>query len=312
MALPAVIEKSKSVISPIVLVKACSEYTEAPASVEPVALASDAGESESAAPTPIQRGRTWRGKQPDPERAERILAVLRQARASKSAGEKRALLDTVIVEHMRIAHSIAARYRGKGVDRDDLDQVAYMGLVKAAESCDPARCDDFLHYAVPTINGELKRYFRDHAWTVRPPRRLQELQPVIAATRRDLLQSLGREPTNEELATSLEITEADVREAVVAGRGFTGVCLDPMVDNGFGGSQSDPELAKVEDHLMLAGLFVNLTDREREILALRYFKGWTQAEIGRELGVSQMHISRILRRAIKKLQPADTELQQTA
>ncbi|WP_164479061.1 sigma-70 family RNA polymerase sigma factor [Nakamurella antarctica] len=238
----------------------------------------------------------------DSERASRVLDLLAKARLAVNPREKRRLLDAVIVEHMRVAHSVAARYRGKGVDREDLDQVAYLGLVKAAENCDPDKCEDFLHYAVPTINGELKRYFRDHAWAVRPPRRLQEMQPAVAGARRDLLQHLGREPINSEIAAALEVDESEVREAVVAGRGFSGVCLDPMVENGFAGADEDPALSQVEDHMMLAGMFAHLDDREREILALRYFKGLTQAEIGRELGVSQMHISRILRRAIKKLQ----------
>ena len=219
---------------------------------------------------------------------------------------------------MSCAHSMAARFRGKGVDYDDLVQVAYLGLVKAANGCDPDRCADFLQYATPTILGEIKRHFRDHAWSVRPPRRLQELQPQVNGARNTLTQELGREPSTGEVAEALAIPEDQVTEAVLAGQGFATMPFDPLVDGYWHPSIEDPQLAVVEDSEQLRSLFARLSDRERTVVLLRYYLGQTQAEIGARLGLSQMQISRTLRAAMIKLsaeppvEVAETELRQIA
>jgi RNA polymerase sigma-B factor len=232
---------------------------------------------------------------------EETLEILRLARQANSADQRQRLLDEVVVGHMRSAHSMAARFRGRGVDYDDLVQVAYLGLVKAARGCDPDRCADFMQYATPTIMGELKRHFRDHAWSVRPPRRLQEIQPLLTATRNTLTQRLGRQPTSREVADAMGVDTEQVTEALVAGQGFSTTSLDPFSDGVINSGTDDPQLAGVENIEMLSTLFVSLTDRERKVLLLRYYLGWTQAEIGAHLGLSQMQISRTLRSAMNKL-----------
>ncbi len=250
-------------------------------------------------------------------RAE-TLSTLRRARQSGDPREQARLREQVVVAHMSCAHSMAARFRGKGVDYDDLVQVAYLGLVKAANGCDPDRCADFLQYATPTILGEIKRHFRDHAWSVRPPRRLQELQPQVNGARNTLTQELGREPSTGEVAEALAIPEDQVTEAVLAGQGFATMPFDPLVDGYWHPSIEDPQLAVVEDSEQLRSLFARLSDRERTVVLLRYYLGQTQAEIGARLGLSQMQISRTLRAAMIKLsaeppaEVAETELRQIA
>ncbi|MEO5834747.1 MAG: sigma-70 family RNA polymerase sigma factor [Nakamurella sp.] len=232
---------------------------------------------------------------------EATLDILRQARETTNEKARQRLLDQVVTEHMRYAHSMASRFRGRGVDYDDLVQVAYLGLVKAAQGCDPERCADFMQYATPTIMGELKRHFRDHAWSVRPPRRLQEIQPLLTSTRNGLTQKLGRQPTSREVADEMGVPTEQVAEAVVAGQGFSTASLDPFSDGFINSGSEDPKLTSVENMDLLSNLFGHLTDRERKVLLLRYYLGWTQSEIGADLGFSQMQISRTLRSAMTKL-----------
>jgi RNA polymerase sigma-B factor len=252
--------------------------------------------------TLVQRShRTRTAGQQNNRNREETLEILRRARQTDNEELRHQLQDQVVVDHMRCAHSMASRFRGRGVDYDDLVQVAYLGLVKAAKGCDPDRCADFMQYATPTIMGELKRHFRDHAWSVRPPRRLQEIQPLLTSTRNGLTQDLGRQPTSREVAEAMGVPTEQVTEAVVAGQGFSTASLDPFSDGFINSGAEDPKLASVENIELLSTLFVNLTDRERKVLLLRYYLGWTQSEIGADLGFSQMQISRTLRSAMTKL-----------
>jgi len=251
--------------------------------------------------TTTTRPRWSRGSRFAAATREETLAALRRARQSADPREQARLREQVVVAHMSCAHSMASRFRGKGVDYDDLVQVAYLGLVKAANGCDPDRCADFLQYATPTILGEIKRHFRDHAWSVRPPRRLQELQPQVNGARNSLTQELGREPSTGEVADVLGLPTAQVSEAVLAGQGFATMPFDPSVDGSWHPSIEDPQLASVENCEQLRSLFARLTDRERTVVLLRYYLGQTQAEIGAQLGLSQMQISRTLRAAMSKL-----------
>ncbi len=232
---------------------------------------------------------------------ERLLTTLRTARDTDDLSEKRRLQDSVVVENLRLAHSLAGRFRGRGVDYDDLVQVANLGLVKAVQGCDPDQCVDFLQYAVPTILGELKRHFRDYGWSIKPPRRLQELQPRVVASADRLAQQLRRQPTRSELAAELDVSVNELAEAVVAGRGFKTASLEPTADEWLGASDADPSMGRVEDLAVLSTMFKILSQRERSVVVWRFFHGWTQAEIGERLGVSQMQISRTLRNALKKL-----------
>lgn len=217
------------------------------------------------------------------------------------------LLDEVVILNAPIARSIASRYRRKGVDADDLEQVAYLGLVKAVNGYRLDAASAFLAYAVPTIRGELKRYFRDCAWTVRPPRRVQEMQGSIAAAEPELTQQLGHLPSDQETATALGTEAEEIAEAASVRGCFSTLSLDAPAAAENGASLLDTvadaeggyEL--VENVQTLTPAVSELGDRDRRILELRFCSGFTQEEIGNELGVSQMQVSRLLRGILDRL-----------
>lgn len=246
----------------------------------------------------------------DPKQQRDLTTRDLLTRRAQSTDEavRQSLLDEAIELNLGIAHSIAGRFRGRGVESDDLDQVAYLGLVKAARSYRPDTETPFLAYAVPTIRGEVKRYFRDCSWTVRIPRRLQELQGSIAAARPQLVQDLQRDPTLEELAECLGTTAAEVEAALAADGCFSVLSLDRPLDDESSASLSDT-IADEEDNAfeqteavaMLEPVLNDLAPRERKILELRFIEGHTQADIGAEIGVSQMQVSRLLRGILDRL-----------
>ncbi len=238
--------------------------------------------------------------------AESTEELLAQADGVPEA-RRQELLDEVILLNAPVARSIASRYRRKGVDADDLEQVAYLGLVKAANGYRPEASTAFLSYAVPTIRGELKRYFRDCAWTVRPPRRVQEMQGSIAAAEPQLTQQLGHLPTDEETAAALGTDPGEVAEAASVRGCFTTLSLDAPAAPDAGTSlvetvaDAEDGYELVENVHTLAPAVSDLDDRDRKILALRFCGGLTQEEIGNELGVSQMQVSRLLRGILDRL-----------
>ncbi|NEA34866.1 SigB/SigF/SigG family RNA polymerase sigma factor [Streptomyces sp. SID13031] len=246
----------------------------------------------------------------DPKQQRDLLtrSLLDQRAASTDETLRQSLLEEAIELNLGIAHSIAGRFRGRGVESDDLDQVAYLGLVKAARSYRPDTETPFLAYAVPTIRGEVKRYFRDCSWTVRIPRRLQELQGSIAAARPQLVQDLQRDPTLEELAERLGTTVAEVEAALAADGCFSVLSLDRPLDSDSTASLADTVAAdedsafeQTEAVAMLEPVLNDLAPRERKILELRFVEGHTQADIGAEIGVSQMQVSRLLRGILDRL-----------
>jgi RNA polymerase sigma-B factor len=220
---------------------------------------------------------------------------------------RQALLDEVVQLNMGVARSVANRYRDRGIGFDDLFQVACLGLVKAAHRFDPELEQDFLAYATPTISGEIKRYFRDCGWSVRPPRWLQELQPRIARVLPTLAQELRRLPDRQEIASSLGVSPSEVTEALAAGGCFHPVSLDlpdrkePYQTLGNLLGREDPELRRSEIVQALRPLIRRLDHRDRRIIGLRFFCGWTQAEIARDIGVTQMQVSRLLTAALQRL-----------
>lgn len=221
--------------------------------------------------------------------------------------KRQQLLDEVVILNTPIARSIASRYRRKGVDADDLEQVAYLGLVKAANGYRLDASTAFLAYAVPTIRGELKRYFRDCAWTVRPPRRVQEMQGSIAAAEPELTQKLGHLPSDEETAKALGTETEEIVEAASVRGCFSTLSLDAPGSSDHGASLIDA-VADAEDGYELVENVQTLTpavsglgNRDRRILELRFCAGFTQEEIGNELGVSQMQVSRLLRGILERL-----------
>ncbi|MGW1343964.1 SigB/SigF/SigG family RNA polymerase sigma factor [Kribbella sp. NPDC002412] len=243
------------------------------------------------------------------QRRDTTTRTLLSRRAATTDEELRqALLNEAIELNLSIAHSIATRFRGRGVEAEDLDQVAYLGLVKAARSYDPSTDTPFLAYAVPTIRGEVKRYFRDCSWTVRIPRRLQELQGSIASVRPQLVQDLHREPTLAELAAEIGAEVNEIEAALAADGCFSVLSLDRPVDDDSAANLADTiadtddgAFERTEAVAVLEPVLSDLEPRERRILELRFIEGHTQADIGAEIGVSQMQVSRLLRGILNRL-----------
>ncbi len=222
--------------------------------------------------------------------------------------ERQQLLDQVVELNADVARSIASRYRNRGAELDDLEQAACLGLVGAAHRYRPELGIPFLGYAIPTIRGEVKRYFRDYAWTIRIPRRLQELQGLVAACVPQLKQELSRQPTTSEIAGRLEVDVVEIERAMGARGYFRLLSLDQPIDPSgdlrlldlvSGGE--DQTLLKFEQVSQLQPALDDLSSRERRILELRFVEGWSQAAIGADIGVSQMQISRILGRVLDDL-----------
>lgn len=234
------------------------------------------------------------------------LLVERLAAADCPEEEVRIRRDLVL-SCMGVADAVAHRFRDRGVDVEDLEQVARTALVSASSRYDPAVGSGFLAFAVPSIAGELKRYFRDHTWSVRPPRRLQELRLEAGAVQDELRQDLGREPTAEELAEALGVSTDEVHELRRSSAGYRSASLDhPVVGGGTLGDHlpaaGDPS-ADVDTHLALVAALGDLTERENRLLHLRFVEELTQREIGEHLGVSQMQVSRLLTGVLARLRP---------
>jgi RNA polymerase sigma-B factor len=245
---------------------------------------------------------------PKQRRDKTTRALLSRRAATTDEDLRQSLLNEAIELNLSIAHSIATRFRGRGVEAEDLDQVAYLGLVKAARSYDPDTDTPFLAYAVPTIRGEVKRYFRDCSWTVRIPRRLQELQGSIASVRPQLVQDLHREPTLQELADKIGAQVNEIEAAVAADGCFSVLSLDRPVDDDSTANladtladEEDTSFERTEAVAVLEPVLSGLAPRERKILELRFVEGHTQADIGAEIGVSQMQVSRLLRGILDRL-----------
>ena len=224
------------------------------------------------------------------------------------AGDGRAR-DVLIERYMPLARSLALRYRRASEPLDDLIQVASVGLVKAVDRWDAGRGLAFSSYAVPTILGELRRYFRDSTWDVRPARDLQELCLAVEEARERLWAKLGRSPTVHDLAERLERPEEDIIEALQATEGRSARSLDAPVHDDEEDSASagdligrhDAEFDRVEAGVTLERLTGVLDDRAREILRLRFSEDLLQSEIAERVGCSQMHVSRIIRSSLEKL-----------
>ncbi|MCD0444553.1 SigB/SigF/SigG family RNA polymerase sigma factor [Glycomyces sp. A-F 0318] len=219
------------------------------------------------------------------------------------------LRDQLVTGHLPLAEHIAQRFSGKGIAKDDLVQVASVGLIHAVDRFDPEVGSDFLSYAVPTVMGEVRRHFRDTSWPMRVPRRLQELRISLNQAGGELSQRLGRPPTDAEVAEHLGITEAEVQEGYEARQAYRSVSLDepPFTDGeqrttlAESVGEEDAALELVENHESLVPLIQELPQRERKILALRYYGDMTQTQIAQEVGISQMHVSRLLSRTLEDL-----------
>jgi RNA polymerase sigma-B factor len=245
-------------------------------------------------------------------RRARTAELLRAAELARELdpGRRRQALNEVIVLNMDVARTLVAPYSGRGIPAEDLEQVAYAALVRAARDFDPDQAVDFLAYAVPTVRGEVKKYFRDYGWVVRPPRRLQELQAQACGARSRLQQQFLREPTLPEIADEVGVEADAIEEALGADGCFAPTSLDRPVAAGSATPLADllgaplSELDAAEARLMLWPVVGRLPQRDRKILRLRFWDGWTQQEIGEELGVTQMQVSRLLSRILADLHRA--------
>jgi RNA polymerase sigma-B factor len=239
------------------------------------------------------------------ERAGRLVLAL--CALPPSHPDRPALREQVIEAWVPMAYRLARRYARQGDMVEDLRQTATIGLIKAVDRFDADRGVEFVVFAIPTITGEIKRYFRDRTWSVRAPRRLQEMRLAIGQAQQELGQSLGRSPTVADLAAHLNASEEDVLEGLESGYAYRAVSLSTPIgdDAAFElgdtlGSQ-DHGYDLVELNVALPPAMACLTDRERRIIAMRFYGNLTQVCIAEQIGVSQMHVSRILAGALAKL-----------
>ncbi|MER6190095.1 SigB/SigF/SigG family RNA polymerase sigma factor [Streptomyces cyaneofuscatus] len=220
--------------------------------------------------------------------------------------------NTLIEMNLSLVHFAARRFRNRGSgEMEEIVQVGTVGLIKAIDRFDLSREVEFTSFAIPYIVGEIKRFFRDATWAVHVPRRLQELRVTLAKTKEELAGRLDRDPTVRELARHLGLSDDEINEGLVASNGYTAGSLDVPVGGERNGvsvvtygdieGDLDPALEKVENLQALAPLLAELNERDRSIVALRFGQEMTQSEIGRRLGISQMHVSRLLTHLLDRL-----------
>ncbi|HEX7582786.1 MAG TPA: SigB/SigF/SigG family RNA polymerase sigma factor [Gaiellaceae bacterium] len=218
--------------------------------------------------------------------------------------------EKLIEQYMALVRSLARRYSYRGEQLEDLVQIGAIGLIKAIDRFDLDRGVELTTYATPNIIGEIKRHFRDKGWSVRVPRGLQELNVQLSRLVESQTVELGRSPTIPELAKAAGVEEEAVLEALESGRAYTSLSLSTGGGGGDGDEDIDPmesigtvehEFEVSEDRAVLAPGFRVLDERERKILQLRFFDGLTQSQIAQQVGISQMHVSRLIRRSLEKI-----------
>jgi RNA polymerase sigma-B factor len=267
--------------------------------------------AEDAVPAPRSTSR-WG----DAERArERELIEVLSTHDPDSPAHRRAR-DELVTIHLPLVQYLARRFRDRGEPLEDLVQVGTIGLIKAVDRFDPERGVEFSTYATPTIVGEIKRHFRDKGWAIRVPRRLQELRMSIGAATAELSQKSGRSPTVAELAEHIGVSEDEIIEGLEGAQAYSTSSLDAQV-GGDGSDDApmladrlgfeDPDLEGVEYRESLKPLLAALPARERRILVLRFFHGMTQSQIAEEVGISQMHVSRLLAKSLAQLRDGLTD-----
>jgi RNA polymerase sigma-B factor len=243
-------------------------------------------------------------------RDEARLLLVRMGSLPTDSEERKVLRDKLVEMHLPLVEHLARRFQHRGEPLDDLVQVATIGLIKSLDRFDTDRGVEFSTYATPTILGEIKRHFRDKSWAVRVPRQLQEMRLALTTATADLGQSLGRSPTIAELAERIGATEEEILEGLEAANAYSTISLD--APSGDGSDDDAPTLADtlgiddlalegVEDRESLRPLLAELPPRERRILVLRFFGNLTQSQIADEIGISQMHVSRLLARTLAHL-----------
>jgi RNA polymerase sigma-B factor len=238
----------------------------------------------------------------------RNAASVRATFAEYADSGDESLRNQLVEEHLGLAHQLARRFTNRGEPYEDLVQVASMGLVKSVERFDPERGVEFSTFATRTIIGELKRHFRDRGWAIRAPRRIQELYLALNPTIETLTQRLGRPPTVPEIAEVVDASEESVLEAMEAGQRYRTTSIDApdrqdgTLSNRLG--SVDSGYSATDDRLLLALSLADLPERERTIISLRFVEGLTQSEIAARVGLSQMHVSRLLAASLAQLREA--------
>ena len=241
------------------------------------------------------------------QRSAELFDVLHDSGAG--SGAKETAREDLVHLHLPLVEHCARRFRNRGEPFEDLVQVGTIGLIKSIDRFDLERGVEFSTYATPTIIGEIKRYFRDKGWAIRVPRRLQELRMQIGSASAELTQSLGRSPTPRELAELIGCTVEDVLDGIESSNAYSTLSLDASDDSEEGAAATmldaigidDENLEHVEIRESIKPLLDRLDAREKKILLLRFFKNMTQSQIAEEIGVSQMHVSRLLSRTLEQL-----------
>ena len=218
--------------------------------------------------------------------------------------------EKLVMSHLNLVRFIANKFKNRGEPIDDLIQVGYLGLLKAIDRFDPSRGLEFTTFATPTIMGEIKRHFRDKGWSVRVPRRLQELSAKVNQASDTLTSQLQRSPTIAEIADYLDATVDEVLEAMESSSAYSSVSLEapsgaddddtPSVIDRY--ATEDSDLAFTDDRIIIEEALASFSPRERDVIEMRFLKGMTQIEIAEKLGISQVQVSRLLRRTLKKIQ----------
>ncbi|MBV8995169.1 MAG: RNA polymerase sigma factor SigF [Pseudonocardiales bacterium] len=242
------------------------------------------------------------------EYAHLVPLQRRYAELAPDDPARRRWRDNLISGYLPVAEHIARRFAGRGEPLDDLIQVATVGLINAVDRFEPARGSNFLSFAVPTITGEVRRYFRDHGWSTRVPRRLKDLNLAIRGAVAELSQQLGRAPRPSELADRLGVPISQLIEGLQAGEAYRSSSLDEMLGCGEGTATLgefvgalDAELGLIDHRETLRPVLAELSPRDRTILVLRFFHQQTQTQIAEQVGISQMHVSRVLRQTLTHL-----------
>lgn len=249
-------------------------------------------------------GDTAGGAESTRRRSAELFATFTQADAAYDDAARADAREALVHLHLPLVEHCARRFRNRGEPHEDLVQVGTIGLLKAIDGYSTERGVEFSTYATPTVIGEIKRHFRDKGWVIRVPRRLQELRMHLATATAELTQSLGRSPTPRELAGAVGCTVEEVVEGMESAHAYAPVSLDAAA----GPHEQTTEIGVDDEDLHLVvvresvrPLLDSLGAREKKILLLRYFKNMTQAQIAEEIGVSQMHVSRLLRRTLDEL-----------
>jgi RNA polymerase sigma-B factor len=243
----------------------------------------------------------------DRERERELIAVI--ADLAQDDPRRTSARDELVTMHLPLAAFLARRFRDRGESLEDLTQVATIGLIKAVDRFDPQRGVEFSTFATPTIVGEIKRHFRDKGWAIRVPRRLQELRISIGRATAELGQATGRSPTVAELAAHLGVSDEEILEGLESAQAYATLSLDASSADGTDEGATlvdtlgadDPGLGEVETRATLHPLVATLPPREQRIIHMRFYENMTQAQIAEQIGVSQMHVSRLLAKSLAQL-----------